>query len=125
VRHTQRNPQKAPVEPVPEPEKNGKSKKSTQKGALGLGKPKKSHSSLKDTVISEDLQFEYLEVSIVNKEKPSEISSAPSKISSPSNLSPKKASHSVQNIPLSLPSITLPLIAQSATILPNISIMAG
>ena len=55
MRHTQRNPQKSPAEPVPDPERTVKSKKASQKGASGLGKPKKSYSSLKDKVIAEDL----------------------------------------------------------------------
>jgi len=110
---------------VPEPEGTVRSKKASQKGASGSGNPKKSHSSLKDKVIAEDLQFEDLEHNTVNKEKPSEISSAPCSVSSPLNLSPKKASHSVQNIPLSLPSITLLPTIQPASILPHFPIMAG
>jgi len=108
-----------------DPERTVKSKKSSQKGALGSSNPKKSCSSLKDKVIAEDLQFEDLEHGTINKEKPSEISSAPCVVSSPLNHSPKEASHSVQNIPLSLSSITLLPTIQSASILPNIPIMAG
>ena len=110
---------------MPEPERTAKSKKSSQKGASGLGKPKKYYSSLKDTVIAEAKHIEDLENNSVNKENSSEISSAPCIVNSPLNLSPKKASHLVQNIPLSLPSITLLPIIQYATILPNIPIMAG
>ena len=80
---------------------------------------------MKDKVIAEDLQFEDLEISPVNKEKPSEMSSSPCLVSSPLNLSPKKASHSVQSIPLSLPYITSLPTTQSSSILPNIPTMAG
>jgi len=125
VRNTQRNPQKIPAELVPEPERTVKLKKSSQKGALGSGKPKKSHSSLKDKVVAEDIQIEHLQISTVNKEKPLEIGSVPCTVSSPMNLSPKKASNSVQNIPLSQPSITLLPTTQSASILPNIPNMVG
>jgi len=118
VRHTRRNPQKSPAEPFPDPERIVKAKKASQKGALGSGKPKKSHSFLKDKVVVEELQSENLEPCIVNHEIPSDINSAPYTVSFPLNLSPKKASHTVHNIPV-FPTI------QSASIFPYIPIMAG
>lgn len=125
MRHTRRNPQKSPAKLVPDPKRTIKSKKASQKGASGSGKPKKSHASLKDKVIAEVIQFEDLKSSTVNKEIPSEINSTPCAVSSPLNLSPKKGFHSAQNIPLSLPSIALLPTIQFASILPHIPIMAG
>ena len=125
VRHTRRNPQKLPTEPVPEPERTVKSKKSSQKGASGSGKPKNYDISLEDEFITEELQLEFLEPSTVNKEIPSEISSTPCAICSPLNLSPKKASHIVHNIPLPLSSITLLQTTKSANVLPHTPVMAG
>jgi len=55
VRHTQRNPQKSPVDPVGDPEKIVKSKKISQKRASGLGKTKKSYVSLQDKAIVENI----------------------------------------------------------------------
>ena len=110
---------------MPDPESTVKSKKSSQKGASGSGKPKKSHASLKDEVIVEYIQFEDLEPNTFNKETHVEINRAPYQSSSPLNLSPKKASHTVQNIPLYLPSTTLLPTIQSTSILPHIPIMVG
>jgi len=42
VRHTRRNPQKSPAEPLLDPERIVKLKKSSHKGASGSGKPKNS-----------------------------------------------------------------------------------
>jgi len=92
---------------VPDPENIVKLKKTSQKGASGSGKPKKTYASPKDKVIAENIQFEDLEPSTVSKEILSYINRIPYSFSSPLNLSPKKASHTVQNIPLSLSSITL------------------
>lgn len=55
VRHTRRNPQKLPAELVPDPKRTVKSNKASQKGASGSSNYKKSHASLKDKVIPEDI----------------------------------------------------------------------
>ena len=80
--------------------------------------------SLHEEFLVENTQFEGLEPNVASEQKSAEITTAPCLVGSPLNLSPKKVSHSIQNIPLSLPSITLPPIIQSTSILPNISIMA-
>ena len=85
MRHTQRNPQKSPTEPLHDPERIVKSKKSSQKGASRSRKPKNFVFSLKDEFLAGELQLEVLEPNNVNKEIPSEISSAPCAVSSPLN----------------------------------------
>jgi len=125
VRHTRRNPQKSPAELVHDPEKIAKSKKTSQKGAPGLGKPKKSYFSLHEEFLVENTQFEDLEPSAASEQTPVEINRAPYQSSSPLNLSPKKASHSVQNIPLSMPSIKLLPTIQSTSLLPHTPVMEG
>jgi len=45
-----------------------KSKKSSNKGASGSGKPKNSDSSLKNEFMAEESQLEVLEPSAVNRE---------------------------------------------------------
>jgi len=92
---------------VPDPEKVVKSKKSSQKGASGSGKPKKSYISPQEEVIVEIRQFEELEPSIASEESPAEIQTTPYTVSFPLDLNPKKASPTVHHIPLSLPSISL------------------
>lgn len=125
VRHTRRNPQKSPAEPLLEPERVVKLKKSSKKGASGSGKPKISDSSLKSEFIAEESQPEVLEPNAINREIHSEIDSAPCAVSSPLNLSPKKVSHTVQNIQIFLPSIALFHTAPSVSIPPYIPNMAG
>jgi len=125
VRHIRRNPQKSPAELLLDPERIVKSKKSSKKGASGSGKPKNSDLSLKNEFITEESQLEVLEPNAINKEIPSEISSTPCAVNSPLNLSAKKASHTVQNIPISLPSIALFPTAPSVSIPPHISNMVG
>lgn len=111
--------------PVPNPEKISKQKKTSQKGASGSGKPKKTHASLKDKVIAEDIRFEDLEPNTVSKEIPSEINRAPCSINSPLDLNPKKASYTFHQFPSFFPSISLLPIIQSTSILPHIPVMAG
>jgi len=95
------------------------------KGALGSGKPKKTYASLKNKVVVENMQFEDNQPSVASEKLPLEINRAPYPSSSPLNLSPKKASHTVHNIPLSLSSISLLHTTQSASVLPHTLIMAG
>ena len=76
MRHTQRNPQKSPADPVPDPEKIAKKKKTSQKGASGSSKPKKYYVSLQEKVIVGNTQFENLEPSIASEESPAEIRKA-------------------------------------------------
>lgn len=125
MRHTRRNPLKSPAVLVPNPEKIVKSKKTSQKGASRSGEPKKSYSSLHEKFVVKTTQFEDIEPSVASKETPAEIHKAPCPFSSPLNIIPKKASHTVQNIPLSLSSITLLQTTQSANVLPHIPVMAG
>ena len=68
MRHTRGNLQKSLAEPVLDLEKIVKSKKTSQKGASGSGKPKKTYASLKDKVIAENIEFEDLEPRTVSKE---------------------------------------------------------
>ena len=110
---------------MPDPEKIAKQKKTSQKGASGLGKPKKSCASLKENIIAKDIQFEDIKPIIVSKEIPSEIHKAPCLVSSSLDLNPKKDSHTIHHIPLCLSSISLLPTIQSASILPPIPIMAG
>ena len=125
MRHTRRNLQKSPAVPVPDPEKIVNLKKTSQKGASGSSKPKKSYLSLHEKFLVEDTQFEDLELSIASEEIPVEIHKAPCPFSSPLNLSPNKASHIVLNIPVYLSSISLFHTAQSTSILPLTPVMAG
>jgi len=81
--------------------------------------------SLHEKFLVEDTQFEDIKPSVSSEETPAEIHKAPCPFSSPLNLSPKKASHTVQNIPLSLSSITLLQTTQSANVLPHTPVMAG
>lgn len=89
---------KSPADPVPDPKNIAKQRRTSQKGESGSCKPKKSYASLKEKVIAKDIQFEDLEPSIVSKEIPSEIHKAPCPVSSPLDLSPKKASHTVHHL---------------------------
>ena len=125
MRHTRRNPQKSPADPAPDPEKIVKLKKTSQKGASGSGKPKKTYASLKDKVITENIQLKDIEPSVASEKIPSQIHIAPCSVSSPLNLSPNKASHTVHHIPLCLSSISLFPTIQSGSILPPIPVMAG
>ena len=88
MRHTRRNPKKSLADPVPDPEKIAKQRKTSQKEASGSSKPKKTYASLKEKVIAEDIQFEDLEPSAISQEIPSEIHTAPFLVSSPLDLSP-------------------------------------
>ena len=110
---------------MPNPEKIAKQKKASQKGASRSGKPKKSYVSLKEKVIAEDIQFEDLEPDTVSKEIPSEINRAPYSVSSPLDLSPKKASHTVHQFPSFSSSISLLPTIQSTSSLPPIPVMVG
>ena len=67
MRHTQRNPQKSPAESIPDPEKIVKSMKTSQKGASGSDKPKKSYLSLHEEFLVENTQFEDLEPSAASE----------------------------------------------------------
>ena len=56
---------------MPDPEKIVKQRKTSQKGASGLGKPKKFYVSLQEKVIAKNVQFEGIEPSIVGEQIPS------------------------------------------------------
>jgi len=77
VRHTQRNPQKSPADPVPNPEKIVKQSKLSRKGASGLGKPKQSYLSLQERLVTEHTHVENIEPSTISEGIPSEIHKAP------------------------------------------------
>ena len=55
---------------MPNLEKIVKQRKTSQKGASGSGKPKKSYVSLQEKVITENIQFEDLEPNVVSEEIP-------------------------------------------------------
>lgn len=110
---------------MPDPENIVKLKKTSLKGASGSGKPKKSYASLQGKVIVQNAQFEELEPCIASEESPVEIHTAPCSFSSPLDLSPKKVSHTVHHIPLSLSSISFSPTIQSTSILPPTPAMAG
>ncbi len=99
MRHTWRNPQKSLAEPVPDPEKIVKSKKTSQKGASGPGKPKNSYVSLQEKAIVENVSFEDIEPSVASEKSPTDIHTYPYSFSSAVDLSPKIASHTVHHIP--------------------------
>ena len=120
MRHAQRNPQKSPADPVPDPEKIVKQKKTSQKGASGSskpkqsyvslqerlvaehahvenlegesgsGKPKQSYVSLQERLVVEHAHVENIERSTISEEILSEIHKSPCTISSPLDLNPKK-----------------------------------
>ena len=91
---------------MPDPEKIVNQRKTSLKRAPRSGKPKKSYVSLEEKTIAENRQFEDLKFSIVSEEIPSEIHKAPCSFSSPLDRSPKKISHTVHHILLSLSSIS-------------------
>ena len=84
---------------MPDPEKIVKQRKTSQEGASGSGKPKKSYVSLQEKIIAENIQFKDLERSIVREEIPAAIHKAPCSFSSPLDLNSKKASHTVHHFP--------------------------
>ena len=108
-----------------DPKKIVKVKKTSQKGALGLGKPNKSYLSMHEEFLVENAQFEDIDPSIVSEETPAEIHKAPCPFSSPLDLNPKKESHMVPNILMSLSSISFSYTTQSANVLPHIPVMVG
>jgi len=62
---------------MPNLEKIIKSKKISQKGASGSGKPKKSYVSLQEKVLIKNTQFEELEPSVASEKPAAEIHKAP------------------------------------------------
>lgn len=106
MRHTRRNPQKSPADPPanppPDPEKIVKQRKTSQNEALGSGKPKQSCVSLQERLLAEHVHFEDLKPSAFSEEISSEIHKASCSLISPLDLRPRKASHTVHHIPLSL-----------------------
>lgn len=125
MRHTQRNPQKSSADSVPDLEKIVKQRKTSQKGASRLGKPKQSYVSLQERLVVEQVHFEDIEPSNFSEEIILEIHRAPFSLSFPLDLSPKKTSHTVHHIPLSLSSIPQLPTFQTASILPPTPVMVG
>ena len=91
MRHTQRNPQKSPADPVPDPKKIVKPKNIIQKGESGSGKPKQSYVSLQERLVTEHVHFDNIEPNITSEEIILEIHKSPCSSSSPLDLSPKKS----------------------------------
>jgi len=87
---------------VPDPKNIVKQRKTSRKGALGSSKPKQSYVSLQESLVTEHAHVENIDLSTISEEIPSEIYKAPSSISSPLDLSPKKTSLLVHHIPLAL-----------------------
>jgi len=110
---------------VLDPEKIAKKRKTSQKGASRSSKPKKFYVCLQEKIISKNIRFEDIEPSIVSKEIPAKIHNTPCSFTSPLDSSPKKASHTIHHIPLSLSSISLLPTIQSTSILQPILVMAG
>ena len=102
MRHTQRNPYRSPADPVPDPEKIVKKRKTSQKGASGSGNPKQSYVSLPERLVTEHAHVENIEPSTISEGILSKIHKAPCSISSPLDPSPKKTSLPVHHIPLAL-----------------------
>jgi len=110
---------------MPDPKKIVKQRKTSQKGGSRSGKPKQSYVSLQERLIAEHVQFEDIEPSIVSEEIPLEIHKAPCPLSSPLDLNPKRISHTVHHIPLSLSFIPQLPTFQTANILPPAPLVAG
>ena len=125
MRHTQRNPQKSPADPVLDPERIVKKKKFIQKGASRSGKPKQSYVSLQESLIAENVHFEDIEPIIVNEEIPSDIHKHPCSISPPLDISPNKTSPKVHHTPFSLSFISQLPTFQTTSTLPYTPVMAS
>ena len=125
VRHARRNPQKSQADPVPDSEKTIKEKKVLQKGASGLGKPKKYSISLQEDPAIEQIHVESTDANTSSEEKPSQIHKTPYSLVSPFVVSPKGASPLIHHTPL-VSSITPPpsVIQTSSTLLVT-TVMAG
>ena len=67
MRLTWRNPQKSLADPVPDPEKIVKQRKTSQKGASRLGKPKQSYVSLLERLVTEHIHVENIDASITSE----------------------------------------------------------
>jgi len=125
VRHTQKNPQKSPADPVPNPENIFNQRKALQKGASGPGKHKQSYVSLQERFITEHAHVKNIEPSTISEEILSEIQKDPCSISSPLDLSPKKTSPIVHQFPSALSFISQFPIIQAANTLPSTLVMVG
>ena len=125
VRHTRRNPQKSPANPVPEPEKIIKERKTSQKGASGSGKPKQSYASLQERIVTEHIHIENIASSTSSEENFSEIHKAPYSLGTPLDFNPKETSPPVHYIPLTLPMISQLPTFQTANTLSSTPVMAG
>jgi len=102
VRNTWRNPQKSPADLVLDPKKIIKERKTSEKGASELDKPKQSYAYLQERLRIEQIHVKNLASSTSSEEKFSEIHKAPYSLGSRFSLSPKETSPPAHHIPLVL-----------------------